>query len=142
MDPENTYRAAAIVFTDRKRKRFFLGEEEKHGWRHFGGKREPTDAGPLQTAQRECCEETDAQIALRGKADVFYFKPSKQVLFVHKASPKLARRLSALKPTDVKTKYRWFTDSDFDALPVFMRDQLTYIQNPENVQETIMIDRI
>lgn len=106
------YRSASVIlwYLEGKRVKVFLGYEPKISqWRHFGGKREPHDTCPYGTMLRELNEETEKQVYLYGKHKYKYFPQSKQVVYLHKCNPRFRKRLSRLKPTDVKSTYQWFT---------------------------------
>lgn len=124
----NKYRAAAIVFYKNEtiEGKVFMGLESK-GWMHFGGKIEEQDGkDSSKTMLRELMEETEGQITVDDASalEKIYDQKSKMVVYFKNCDEELQEKLKDLKPTKVKSKYKWMEIND-PGIPKYIRIQLS-----------------
>ena len=124
------YRSASVIFWKYGPGRevlIFLGYEEAVGsWRHFGGRREEYDTRPYQTMTRELREETEYDLQLGDMDTSHYFQSSKQVVYLHKCPRRFTRHLNGMKPSPVKSQYKWFKMDELEIVPRYIQEQIRW----------------
>lgn len=140
----DAYKAAAIVFyrheaiEGKVNTLVFMGLEGKE-WRHFGGKIEEQDEKQsYKTMQRELMEETEGQLTFDRVfvSDKIYDQKSKMVVYFKLCDEELQERLKVLKPTKVKSEYKWMNPND-SGIPKYIRVQLNALKTKPKIAITV-----
>lgn len=125
-------------------RRFYLFRREHGRWCDIGGKTDQRDKSPLETAVRECCEETNGhmfderhskvecyeecmRLIRRDRPVVLYSPRAKYLVHVVRISPELGRNMKRFGRIETHTNQKHFFK--FMTVPYRIHPRLWKIKN-------------